>query len=358
MSLRCCAYRGTKLAENVTCGQVCPDFPACLPSRSPELRDNIRAFMQGHPGSVAPWDEHGPDLATDAQAVAAMLEHVTSRWLSNVTRLLGLDLIADLTRSGDGEVGLVARGGELFVLKTQDGGLDEPIRLLRAYARLGVACPRVIDVGTEPLPWVLLSYEQGRPTTVVDARQRLPHATRLVRRLHEVSPHDNLDWFRSYSADVASIYTHDRARGSVPAGPDPQEITRRLSFDGRLVQLHGDWHPVNTLLRGDTFVVLDPIGFVGPAEYDVAAWCVRGCGEPDGLLARLDAAGDAYPELDREQLVLWAALDCLGRARSARGASPARWARAACRLLHAAAGGVSRHGGSRQNAKAHEAREQ
>jgi hypothetical protein len=358
MSLRCCAHRGKKLADAVTCGQVCSDFPACLPPPSPELRDNVRAFMQGHPGSVDPWGEHGPDLATDAQAVAAMLEHATSRWLSNVARLLGLDLIADLTRSDDGQVGLVARGGELFVLKTQDGGLDQPIRLLHAYAKLGVACPQIIDTGTEPLPWVLLSHELGRPTTVADARQRLSHATRLVRRLHEVPPHDDRKWFRSYSADVASIYAHDRASGSVPAGPDPQEITRRLSF-GRLVQLHGDWHPVNTLLRGDTFVVLDPIGFVGPAEYDVAAWCVRGCGEPDGLLARLDAAVDAYPELDREQLMLWAALDCLGRARSARRASPARWARAASRLLHATTtGGVSRHEGSRRKAKAHEAREQ
>jgi len=143
----------------------------------------------------------------------------------------------------------------------------------------------------------------------------------------------------------------------VPAGPDPQEITQRLSFDGRVVQLHGDWHPVNTLLRGDTFVVLDPIGFVGPAEYDVAAWCVRGRGEPDGLLARLQAAVDAYPELDPEQLTLWTALDCLGRARSARGASPAHWTRAASRLLHATADGFSRHGGRSLQSMAQEARE-
>jgi Phosphotransferase enzyme family len=287
-----------------------------------------------------------PAANDDASTMAALIDRTMSRWLPNVARRLGLDLIADLTRGDDGEVGVVLRRGEQFILKTQDGSLDEPMRLLCAYAELGVACPRIIDAGNEPLSWVLLSYEQGRPTTVADARQRLRQATRLVRRLHEVPPHDDLAWFRRYTADVAWVYGQDRIRGDL-SGPHPEEITQRLSSDGRQVQLHGDWHPVNTFIRGDIFVVIDPIGFVGPAEYDVAAWCVGGCGEPDGLLARLETAVDAYPELDLEQLLLWAALACLGRARRARGASPARWGRTAFRLLRAAAGDSPRTRGGR-----------
>jgi Phosphotransferase enzyme family len=189
------------------------------------------------------------------------------------------------------------------------------------------------------------------------ARQRLRQATQLVRRLHDVPPHDDFAWFRRYTGDVAWIYGQDRIRGDLP-GPHPQDITQRLSSDGRHVQLHGDWHPVNTLIRGDMFVVIDPIGFVGPAEYDVAAWCVGGCGEPDGLLPRLETAVDAYPELDLEQLMLWAALACLGRARYARGARPARWGRTASRLLHASADGFGRTGGRREKSMAQGRREQ
>jgi hypothetical protein len=32
MSLDCCAHLGAKLADNVTCGEGCDQFPACLPT--------------------------------------------------------------------------------------------------------------------------------------------------------------------------------------------------------------------------------------------------------------------------------------------------------------------------------------
>lgn len=37
MALRRCQHTGQKLPDNETCGGLCSEFPACLPSPSPEL---------------------------------------------------------------------------------------------------------------------------------------------------------------------------------------------------------------------------------------------------------------------------------------------------------------------------------
>ncbi|ABW12227.1 aminoglycoside phosphotransferase [Parafrankia sp. EAN1pec] len=242
--------------------------------------------------------------------------------------------VRDLSGSSEGQTLLVEDDeGERAVLKTQDWPLDMLVRSLRAYADLGVPCPTVIDSGTEPTHWVIMTWETGQRPTVADARARLPDAMKLLARMHQASPiHQDEEWLRGYLADELYVYTHDHDREPETFPLHPETIARELSFS-RPVQLHGDWHPVNTLLNVDCgWVALDPIGFLGPAEYDAAAWCVRGCGDPSGLLARLQQAITAYPALDKRQLALWAAWDCFGRARSSRGNSPKRWRRMALRL--------------------------
>lgn len=259
---------------------------------------------------------------------------VADRSLLAVMERLGLWFVRDLSGSGEGETLLVEDDdGEYLVLKTQYGRLATFAAVLRAYSDLDVPCPQIVHSGTGPIHWVVMTYEAGRRPTVADARAGLADSMRLLARMHQASPvHHDEEWLRGYQADELYIYRHDYDREPEAFPVHPETIARALTFD-RPVQLHGDWHPVNTVLdsvRG--WVVLDPVGFVGPAEYDAAAWCVRGCGEAAGLPARLQRARDAYPALDQRQLALWAAWDCLGRARASRGNSPARWRRVAARL--------------------------
>jgi hypothetical protein len=44
ISLKPCELTGEQLPPNVTCGEVCAEFPDCRPGPSPELLASIRRF--------------------------------------------------------------------------------------------------------------------------------------------------------------------------------------------------------------------------------------------------------------------------------------------------------------------------
>ncbi len=46
MTQRRCQF-GEQLPSNVSCAALCPDFPACLPTPSPELAHEIGQFISG-----------------------------------------------------------------------------------------------------------------------------------------------------------------------------------------------------------------------------------------------------------------------------------------------------------------------
>jgi hypothetical protein len=80
VSLECCHWTGTKLADNSTCGARCQTFPNCLPPPSPQLAQRVAAF---HSDTAAEYDaaETIADvLAQLHDAIAQGLERKEQRW--------------------------------------------------------------------------------------------------------------------------------------------------------------------------------------------------------------------------------------------------------------------------------------
>lgn len=232
----------------------------------------------------------------DASAAEKELEVVCARHRLRVVERLpasgGLRFVARVTDE---------RGEPLF-LKRSSGlrGYGE-IPVLRAWEGLD-ATPRnlrVLDPETFTCEWIEgVTFDQSHQ----DTRGLLRQAGGLLRKLHSAAPPAGLmpisertspEWVE---ADIS------------PALPRLMRESSRLAADqlrtyspADAVLLHGDFVPQNILVSGERMAVFDPIGFVGPAGWDVAqlSIAVPGRDRRDNLTDVLEGYATVPPLLEQ-----------------------------------------------------------
>jgi hypothetical protein len=74
MSLCRCVHRDEKLPDNVTCGGLCPSFPACLPPPSAELLGSISKALRPGSQPSQPHRRRAALASTPGQASTAIPE--------------------------------------------------------------------------------------------------------------------------------------------------------------------------------------------------------------------------------------------------------------------------------------------
>jgi hypothetical protein len=72
MSLCRCVHRDEKLPDNVTCGGLCPSFPACLPPPSAELLSSISKALRPGRYPSQPHRRRPAPASTPGQASTAI----------------------------------------------------------------------------------------------------------------------------------------------------------------------------------------------------------------------------------------------------------------------------------------------
>jgi streptomycin 6-kinase len=218
--------------------------------------DFSRNIKTGFPGG-AEWLERLPGL----------LDEATLRWnlVLGDHLLLSYNYVCAATQK-DGSAAVLKIGvpnpeltSEINSLRLYNG--QGACRILEADARKGMLLLERLQPGT-----ILASLEDDDQATEI--------AADVMKKIHRPAPQQNgFLSLRSWFDGLKNL----RLRFGGGTGLFPEKsfamaegLIRDLFADNRpQVLLHGDFHHFNILLSGRGWLVIDPKGVIGPAEYEV-----------------------------------------------------------------------------------------
>lgn len=115
--------------------------------------------------------------------------------------------------------------------------------------------------------------------SVTSDKKQVSIASGVIRKLHRPIPGSNASVFPTIS-DWAKAFERYKTKYSVTSGPIPKNLFDRAEgiFNGYIgdrkapVLLHGDLHSDNILSSERGWLVIDPKGVLGEAEFDLGAF--------------------------------------------------------------------------------------
>ena len=219
--------------------------------------DFIRNIRQSFPPDSERWLAALPDLLAEA----------ARRWdlTLGAPFLLSYNYVCAATRA-DGTPAVLKIG-------VPNPELTSEINALRIYAGQG-AC-RLLEADAEEGMLLLERLRPGRMlVTLKDNDQATEIAAQVMHNIHRPAPQqDGFLSLRGWFDELQKL----RPRFGGGTGPFPEKsfaiaeaLIRDLFAEDRpQVLLHGDFHHFNILSSERGWLVIDPKGVVGPAEYEV-----------------------------------------------------------------------------------------
>ena len=219
--------------------------------------DFIRNILQSFPPDGEKWLAELPDLLVQA----------ARRWALELGEplLLSYNYVCAATRKDGTEA--------VYKIGVPNRELTSEINTLRIYNGQG-AC-RLLEADAEK---GMLLLERLRPGTLLatlkDDDQATGIAADVMKKIHRPVPHQHgFLSLRAWFDELKNL----RSRFGGGTGPFPErtfETAERLihdlfSEDRPQVLLHGDFHHYNILSSERGWLVIDPKGVAGPAEYEV-----------------------------------------------------------------------------------------
>ena len=228
--------------------------PAFIDNLPAGFNQNIRLSF-GEQGQR--WLERLPDLLNEA----------AQRWnlVLGDPFLLSYNYVCAATRK-DGSAAVLKIG-------VPNRELTSEINVLRLYN--GQAACHILEGDAEIGMLLLERLQPGTMlVTLIDDDQATAIAADVMRAIHRLAPQP--DGFLSLCGWFDEL-KHLRPRFGGGTGPFPEKsfataeglIHDLFAEERPQVLLHGDFHHFNILLSGRGWLVIDPKGVIGPAEYEV-----------------------------------------------------------------------------------------
>ncbi len=238
--------------------------------------------------------------------------------ISIATRTWDLTLSAPLPLSYNFVCDVTRKDGTPAVLKIgiPNPELNSEINALKVYEGNG-AC-RLLDSVPDMGMLLIERLRPGRMlSTIADDDQATEIAAQVMKAIHRPAPEHNrfislVSWFNELN--------NLRSRFGGGTGPFPEgtveivkEMITELFEENRPnVLLHGDFHHFNILSSERGWLVIDPKGVIGPAEYEAGPFLLNPWGEMPNegeAIQRTRRRINILAErigLDRQRLLNWA----------------------------------------------------
>jgi len=241
-----------------------------------------------------------------------LLDQAAQKWQLTLGEpfLLSYNYVCAATRADGSDV--------VLKLGVPNRELHSELAALRLFNGNGAV--RLLAADEEKSMFLLERLRPGRMLVDLQDDERATHiAAEVMRRLWRAAPADaDAAGFIQLSAWFGELSKlRPRFRGGT--GPFPKELVERVEsllpelFDDAAppILMHGDFHHYNILSSGESWVIIDPKGVIGPRGYECGPFLVNPWGDfsqhpdADKITMRRIAILSEYLGLEREQILHW-----------------------------------------------------